>query len=72
VIALPLVTGVTCGWYRAPAPLRRAALVAVPYVGLHLAMAKCEEVRYWLNLVVLLGPFLGLSYEILTARSGEP
>ncbi len=71
VIALPLVTGVIYGWRRAPAPLRRAALVAIPYVGLHLAMAKCEEVRYWLNLVVLLGPFLGLSYEILTARPVE-
>jgi len=72
VVALPLVTGLIYGWRRAPSALRRIAFVAVPYVGLHFAMAKCEEVRYWLNLVVLLGPFLGLAYETLTARSGEP
>jgi hypothetical protein len=71
VVAVPLVTGVVHGWCRAPSALQRAALVAVPYVGLHLAMARCEESRYWLNLVVLFGPFLALAYERLTARGGE-
>lgn len=63
IMAVPLLVALPCAWRRAPAELRRAALVTLPYVALHVAMAKCDEARYWLNLYVLFGPFLGLCYQ---------
>lgn len=68
IMALPLAVALPCAWRRVPAELRRAALVLVPYAGLHFAMAQCDEARYWLNLYVLFGPFLCLCYQSLGNR----
>jgi hypothetical protein len=69
MLAVPLLC-VGYAWRAAPPAMKCLCGLLVPYVAIHFAMARCDEVRYWLNLVVLLGPFAAASYRL--ARGDDP
>ncbi|HUV38118.1 MAG TPA: hypothetical protein VMY39_00815 [Planctomycetota bacterium] len=72
ITLLPLFACVAYGWRLVQTRVRTVSLLAIPYLGLHYAMAQCDEVRYWLTLYVLLGPFLTASYDRLTDSANRP
>lgn len=61
----PLIISVPTAWRSVPGQVKLLSLITVPYLALHVVMAQCDEVRYWLNLYVLLGPFLAAAYDRL-------
>ena len=64
LVCWPLVVGGAVGWREVDHRLRRLVLVWVPfYVAVHFAMARADEVRYWLPLYLVVGPFCVKAYE---------
>jgi hypothetical protein len=60
----PAAASIVAEWHAVPSGYRALTLGwCIPYMGLHLCMAQCDEVRYWLPVYLACAPFFAVSWK---------